>query len=295
MLLPWSDIWMHRQASLATLFKRELRVMLAADFVQTQLIARSMLHGFKPEIVAQEKTMLPEPLTAMEASPALLALLAQMLEPYRGANVVPVVILSNQFSRYLVVPWNDAIRTKAETDVYITHLFAQCYGEASADWHIATQHARYGQPAFASAIPNALLTALTEVFTKAELSLKAVHPQWMISANKALAYLHQQHLPAYGWVACVESARLTMGRIEAGEWQTVQSMPLESSIPAQIEKWIARASVMLPTATDMPILVDDVSQTAGGIKLPQHRVIDLVQPVIPASAPQVMSMVGRAA
>lgn len=285
---------MHRQGSLATLFKRELRVVLATDHVQTQLIARSMLRGFKPEIVAQEKTMLPEPLTAMEASPALLALLAQMLEPYRGANVVPVVILSNQFSRYLVVPWNDAIRTKAETDVYITHLFAQCYGEASTDWHIATQHARYGQPAFASAIPHALLTALTEVFTKVELSLKAVHPQWMISANKALAYLYQQHLPAYGWVACIESARLTMGRIEAGEWQTVQSMLLESSIPAQIEKWIARASVMNPTIKEMPVLVDDVSQTAGSIKLPQYRVIDLVQPVMPASAPQVMSMVGRA-
>lgn len=298
MLLPWSDIWMYRQGSLATLFKRELRVTLTADYVETQLISRNVLRGFKPEIVTQAKTMLTQPLAAMEVTPALLAVLEQMLEQtlaqFGRANVVPVVILSGELSRYLVVPWNDAIRTKAETEAYIIHLFAQNYGEASADWHLATHHARYGHPAFVSAIPNTLLTVLKQVFIKAGLTLKAIHPQWMITANKALTYLRQQRLPADGWVACVESTRLTMGRMEAGEWLAVQSLPLESFIAAQIEKWVARASVITPTTADMPILVDDVSDTAGSIKLSQYRVIDLAQSPTTASAPQVMSMVGRA-
>lgn len=293
MLLPWSEIFMYGPSSFSVLFKRELRVILAADYVETQLITHSMLRGFKPEIVAHEKRLLPQPVTTIEGSPALLTVLAQMLEPYWGENVVPVVIASSQFSRYLIVPWNDAIGTKAESEAYVTHLFAQHYGEASTAWHFATHHTGFGKPAFSSAIPFALLTTLTEVFANAKLKLSAVYPQWMMSANKALAYMRQQRLAATAWLVCVESARLTIGRVEAGEWKVIQSMPLELFIPPQIEQWIARASVMESIATDMPVLVDDTREIAGGISLPQYRVIDLPRARTAKHADSMVSMVRR--
>lgn len=294
MLLPWSDLFLNCPANLAMLFRPELRVVLSADCIEVFLIKRSILQGFKPEIVAHEQLDLLNPVESMEASPTLFAALESILEKYQGKPVVPVVILANLFSRYLVIPWSDAINTKPEMQAYMTHLFGQSYGDASADWHTTAHHAGYRQPALASAIHQTLLSGLESAFAKANMPLQAVYPQFMLTANKALAHMHQHRLPAHGWIVCLEPTRFTIARMEAGIWRAVHSMPMESSAAIQIEKWIVRESVIAPDTANMPVFVDSNVEVASNIKLPQYRVIDLHLPrAVSPRYPQT-SLVSRA-
>lgn len=275
MLLPWPDIFLYRQGNPALLFRPELRLILSAERIEVTLIERHWLNGFKPEIIAHEKIDLNHPMLGMEASPAYFATLTHILTKYQDKNAIPVVILSGLFSRHLVIPWSDAVNTKQETAAYISHLFEQSYGEASTDWRIASSHERYEQPAFASATHQVFLDGLENVFAKAGMPLKAIHPQFMLTANKVFAHMDQHRLPLHGWIACLEPTRLTIGRIEAGDWRSVQSMPLESSAAMQIEKWIIRESVISPETAKIPVFVDGSSEAGSHIRLSQHQVIDL--------------------
>lgn len=280
MLLPWPDLFLYCPVNLAMLFRPELRVVVSADYIEVFLIKRSVLQGFKPEMIAHEKLDLQNPVEAMEASPALFAALESLLANYQGKKVVPVVILSSLFSRYLVIPWNDAVNTKPETEAYTKHLFGQSYGEASTDWHITAHHAGYRQPALASAIHQTLLDRLESAFAKANMPLQAVYPQWMLTANKALAHMHQHRLPAHGWIVCLESARFTIARIEAGMWRAIHSVPIESSAALQIEKWMIRESVVTPDIVKMPVFIDSSRDIVGNLRLPQHQVIDLSEKAV---------------
>lgn len=282
MLLPWPDIFLYRQGTPVLLCKPELRLVLSAERIEVTLIKRHWFNGFKPEIITHENVDLNHPMLGMEASTTYFATLAHILTKYQDKKAIPVVILSSLFSRHLVIPWSDAVKTKQESAAYISHLFKQSYGEASTNWRIASFYAHYGQPAFASAIHQTFLDELESVFTKAGMSLRAIHPQFMLAANKAFAHIHQHRLPLCGWIACLESTRLTIGRIEAGAWRSVQSMPLESSAAMQIEKWIIRETVISPEAAKMPVFVDGSSEAGSHIRLSQHQVIDL-QPKVAVS------------
>jgi hypothetical protein len=276
-LLPWSEIFLYGPANLAVLFRPELRVILAADCIEVFLINRHVLRGFKPEVVAHEKVNLITPAQEMEASPALFVALEQVLTKFQNKKAVPVVIVSSQFSRYLIAPWSDGVKTKPETQAYIAQLFRQSYGESTVDWHIATHRARYGQPAFASALHQVLLERLIAVFEQAGMPLKAIYPQFMLTVNKTRAHMLRHHLQSNGWIVCLEATRLTIARIEVGVWRGVHSMPIESSVAMQIEKWMMRESVFAPESVKMPVFVDGLSETERSIQFTHRQVIDLQQ------------------
>ncbi len=293
MLLPWSEILLNCPANLAVFYRPELRVILAADCIEVFLIKRQVLQGFKPEIIAHEKVGLINPVQEMDASTALFVALEQVLTKFQNKKAVPVVIVSSQFSRYLVAPWNDDVKTKPETQAYIAHLFRQSYGESAINWHIATHRARFGQPVFASALHQVFLEKLIAVFTQVDMPLKAIYPQFMLTVNKALAHMHRHRMQVNGWIVCLEATRLTIGRIEAGAWRGVHSMPIESAVAMQIEHWMMRESVFLPESVKLPVFVDSLSAMERSVKLAYRHVIDLQQPQMLAPTDQPIPKMGH--
>lgn len=235
----------------------ELRVVVCADGIELFLLQRDWRQAWRPVLLAHQQL----PVTAQQAgfwpAEAVWTTLAQMLahlpaqmpSHIRRTALHAVVVLSNQFMRWLVAPWQGDVLRRSEREAYCLHLLQQHFGESMQDWQIASQPARYGEHALLNALPPGLGERLQALFTEHGLSLGAVYPAWMLSANQARYGMRQQRLPDEGWVVCRESTGLTLACLQQGQWQHINTLSLD----AEGQQWHAvlhhsllRAQVLHP-------------------------------------------------
>src|ERR1019366_5449843 len=87
-----------------------------------------------------------------------------------------MVVLSNHYVRFLVLPWNEAMLSGAEKMALVQHRFDEVYGEASSSWDFRLNEGSFGTPSLACAIPQKLLSQLKALFEASPLRLKSVQP-----------------------------------------------------------------------------------------------------------------------
>ncbi len=241
----------------STILSPALHVVLQPDVIELSLLKRDFRGGLRPRVVHRTTLALddvPSINTQQAIAPQLLnQLIAELQQPIYQ-NVKPVVILSNYFARYLVLDWNEDIKSRQERSTYLKHSFLQHFGDVSKDWHLSDSLPAYGKPAIASGVPRALLQSVEAVFETMNLKLAAIHPMLMLAANQALQHLKKNKLEKSFWLACVDNSRLTLALIEEGDWKLVHNFSAELDIGNQINTLILRESVMDGTFSTLPII-----------------------------------------
>ena len=129
------------------------------------------------------------------------------------------VELSSHFVRYALVPWNDALATPAEEEVYLRHHFAKIHGERAKAWTFRASEAAPGAPRLASAVDAALVEALKKAFAGKRAKLVSIQPALMRRFNAVRRSLP----PAGAWLVLAEPERACIALHGPEGWRAVQS------------------------------------------------------------------------
>jgi hypothetical protein len=135
-------------------------------------------------------------------------------------NCRVTVVLSNDFVRYALVPWSNALATPAEEEAYVRHHFAKVHGERAKEWLLRSSQSAAGAPRLASAIDRKLLEEIQASFPRGgKARLVSVQPQLMNTFNQ-----HRASIPASGaWLVIAEAERACVALHAGGRWRTVQN------------------------------------------------------------------------
>lgn len=136
-------------------------------------------------------------------------------DPAWGSRDI-TAILSEHYVHYVVLPKGEPL-PPAEQQVVASLVFRDLYGELAHDWELRVSSD--GQrPTLASGIPAPLLETLRTVCAGRG-ALRSIQPLLMAVANGSRPVLDKLS----GILALVESGRITLAVLAAGQWSSVSS------------------------------------------------------------------------
>ena len=141
---------------MSPLWRDEVGIYLA----QRRLCLVRIRRGIKPTLAREEDQV--EPLAA-PGWENVLALLESQLAQGEWSDARARVVIADQWVRYTVVPWSDALSSAAERLAHARELMAGVFGEAMSDWTVSLSEAPPGASRLASAMPTALLESATRI------------------------------------------------------------------------------------------------------------------------------------
>ena len=189
--------------SLSWLKRKHLRIGLGAK--------RVMVSGTKGiELGAVEVEAVDGWRAALEALPAILKSHAS-----REASVV----LADQFVRYALLPWSQAVKSREQWLALARHRFSALHGAAAAAWEVkVTETAPLGAR-LACAVDRELIEALAFAFVGANVKLMSVEPFLVAAFNR----IRQTVGNGSCWIVVEEPGRLTLALIQRGAWVAIRS------------------------------------------------------------------------
>jgi len=254
----------------------ELRLVISSDALEVFQFQRSWLPGGRLQLTHHQRYDLPG--NAQDPLPpdALWQTLSDVLAPMAGQRWHVVVVLSNQYARWLVLPWQAEVRSQADQTAYYRHGLQQAFASEMQDWQIRAQAGGYGQHRLLTALPAALIEKLQVVLAAHGLLPGIIAPAWQLAANQALHVMRQQGLPADGWIVCRESGSLTVACLLQGDWQHIRQVPVDTQWQQTLHQLLLREQVMYPERAALPVFlpqlpVSDVSRQS----LMPFKVVDV--------------------
>jgi hypothetical protein len=185
------------------LWRDEVGIYLAQRRVCLVRIRR----GIRPTLLHDEDYN--EPLAA-PGWESVLALLEQRLAQGRWSDARARIVVADQWVRYSVVPWSDALSSGAERLAHARELMSGIFGDAMTDWTLSLSDAPPGASRLASAMPSALLESLRELTARHGLKLTSVQPQLIAAYN---TWRHVLPDSEAAWFVTVESGSLAALRM----------------------------------------------------------------------------------
>jgi len=185
----------------------------------------------RPRIVA--KRIVPcDPAFGTEPWQGAAAALKSAAESLRSEPLNVVVVVSNHFVRYALVPWDDALSGAEEELAFARHCFSKIHGERVKSWVMRVSDGPAGAPRLASAIDAALLDAVRASFPKGgKARVYSAQPYLMAAFNR-----WRDAVPAEGgWLLIVEPERACLALHAKGRWQAVQNAKGEFAAP---QEWV---------------------------------------------------------
>lgn len=129
------------------------------------------------------------------------------------------VVLSNQFVRYVVLPWNADLLAPDEVAAAAAQRFTAVFGDTVRDWEIRTAQGEYGEAGIACAVSPALLAGLAERVASAgrgRMRLASVEPLLPCVFNALRGKLDPD-----GALAVVEDAFLCIAVFRRRQWHSI--------------------------------------------------------------------------
>ena len=152
--------------------------------------------------------------------PALDTLRDALVHPNTEAGDA-IVVLSNHFVRYLLLPWNPDLVTVQEELAFVRARFVRAFGKAANGWVVKFSPGRPGAAGVACAIESPLLDAVTALMAGSPLRLRSIQPSFMAVCNA------RRRAPrGNAWVAMAEPGRLLLGSLHEGQWLSLRSRPM---------------------------------------------------------------------
>jgi hypothetical protein len=185
------------------LWRDEVGIYLAQRRVCLVRIKR----GIRPTLAAQADHGDPQAAPGWEGA---LALLERQLSAGAWSDSRARIVLADQWVRYAVVPWSDALNSNAERLGHAREIMSGIFGAEMSDWTVSLSEAPPGSSRLASALPTALLLALRESTLRHGQKLASVQPQLIAAYN---TWRHQLPADTAAWFVTVEEGSLAALRM----------------------------------------------------------------------------------
>ena len=242
-----------------SLFKDELWVFIYPQCIVFLRITRSIRNGLKQQILHKQVVELPQNITdkinESQTWDVLTQHLKQVLTNKKWQGTTPVAIVSNEFARYAVIPWNAGLAVGTERRAYMQHCFNLVYGETAKTWDLRMSEPNFGHPAIASGINHGLLQALHNIFNAADMALSAVYPQLMLAINQTVSEVKKQKKPLSFWLVAIQSDRICLTLLIDSGWRLVKNVAIETDISTQVSALIQREMVSCNVQDELPVMV----------------------------------------
>jgi len=239
------------------LWRDQIRIGVSPDAIVLLRIRR----GMRAQLSAKHiEYCQPSPGDKWQAAlDALAKLLAQ--KKWQNANIV--VILSNHFVRYLLIPWNAAINGGDEQAAYVKHRFSKVFGKVASNWVVQYSDATAGMPKLASGVDKGLLDGIRQVCQLNKLPLRSIQPYLMPAFNEHRHVFKKE--PA--WFVTVEPEKLTLALCQQQSWQHISSHVINNE----------RLAVELPLLLDRQLLLSGIEQQPVNVFVfaPNHPKLSL--------------------
>lgn len=233
----------------------ELRIVICCDVIEVFIFHTSLLPGSKTELVSHQHY----PCTGDERDESpdetMWQKLREILAQLTGKRWHVVVVLSNQYSRWLVLPWQSEIRSQADREAYCRHALQQSFGMSMDGWSIQSQSTGYGKTTLVNASAPGLIEKLSSLFAEHHLTPGIIVPAWMLSVNQTLYMIKKQVLTFEGWLICRESNSLTMGYMIKGEWQKIFYVAVNAQWRQTLHEVLLREQVINPEVKLLPVFL----------------------------------------
>ena len=200
----------------------ELHVSLSPDQVGVAHVRRNL--GFKQikrEVVSRQNIVCTPDSDASPWTAALKAL-DSLLPQYAADHPNVIMVLSNHFVRYVLVPWSDLVTSEEQQLAYTRHCFQMTYGTMSAAWDIRLSRTTVGAAQIASAIDGNLMTACHDLVERQGLRLTSVQPYLMSAFNR----LKLQFEGMNAWFALAEPGNICLAQLHQGYWHRLRTSRL---------------------------------------------------------------------
>jgi hypothetical protein len=149
--------------------------------------------------------------------------LAEALTEMNVQGASAHVVLSDQFARYLLVPWSAQLVTDDERIALARLAFVETFGPGADTWRVTMDEQPAGKPSFACAIDRALLPTLQDLAKALRLRIAAFAPALADRINRYRGGLKD---PTF-CLASLEPGRVTLAFRQAGAWKAVRSRRVE--------------------------------------------------------------------
>jgi len=208
------------------LWPDELGVYLAAH----RLCLVRAKRGLKAAVVARHERAVEaaDPGAWTSALSALDSVLSQ--SGWRGARVH--MVFADQWARYAVIPWAQALTSRAERLELARQSLATIYGDVVSDWEVLLSDAAPPASCVACAAPAQLLAAVRATCARHTVKLASLQPQLIAAYD---SWRHR--LPnSNAWFVTLEQGTLAAVRIAQHGWDRVHTLRIDSDWPRELRR-----------------------------------------------------------
>ena len=266
-----------------SLFVDELRVFIHPHHIVLLRLKRSFKSKLKQEVVYQQRIDFANNVQDVEC---IQVILKNALAHSQWQGAMPIIVLSNHFVRYSVIPWNIELTGEVERQAYLKHCFNQSFGDVAKSWDFCMSEPVFGKPAIASAISANLLTVLHDVFDQVGLKIVAISPHLMLAINSTLSQIktvsqikqsvssqHKSEEYTF-WLVSIENGRVCLALMESGGWRLVKNVAMEDNVTEQVTSLIQRVTIICNVEYEAPVLLYwPESHSTQPLKLAKHKVM----------------------
>jgi hypothetical protein len=209
-----------------------------------------MRRGIRPTLAAEVQQADAHATPGWEGAIALLE--RHLLEPTWSDARLRVVV-ADQWVRYTVVPWSDALTSTSEQLGHARELMGGIFGTEMGDWTVSLSQAPPGASRLASAMPTALLEALRESALRHGQKLASVQPQLIAAYN---TWRHVLPADAAAWFVTVEEGSLAALRLCADGIDRVHAVRIGLDWARELKRLQTFGRLASASPTDGRVYVD---------------------------------------
>jgi len=151
------------------------------------------------------------------------------------------VVLADQFVRYVLLPWNETLKTPEQWLALAKHRFGGLYGARAAEWEVKVTETAPMGARLACAVDRTLINELTRQFLAAGVKLISVQPFLVAAYNRIRSTVGNGSC----WVVVEERGRLTLVLIQRGAWLAIRSRRCDERWRIVLPEILERESAFL--------------------------------------------------
>jgi hypothetical protein len=165
--------------------------------------------------------------------------LPEILKSHKNSDAR--VVLADQFARYALLPWNQAVKSREQWLALARHRFGALHGAIAAEWDVkVTETAPHGAR-LACALDRELIEGLATCFVTAGVYLISVQPFLVAAFNR----IRQSVGNGSCWIVVEEPGRLTLALIQRGAWVAIRSRRSDARWMSLLPEILERESAFL--------------------------------------------------
>lgn len=161
-----------------------------------------------------------------------LAALDGLLDDMALKNGNASVVLSNQFVRYVEVPWTAGVYQEKDRLALAADCLRAVHGEAASQWQVTLDGPRFGSGNLAAAVDAGLVDGLRAVLDKRKTRLDFLRPHLTAAFDRWRPQLHADE----GGFAVIEPGSVTALFRRGAAWSAVANRRCRREVPGEAGK-----------------------------------------------------------